>query len=231
MFYDEAKAIEAVRKKPELVFELIKEGHITLVDKVLKKKIVHINTCDDAGNSVLVRLLKHGDYDLVLQHMGNKEWDVNHQNFAGNTFAHFLVSINYVNVVEIIAKLKKNRKFLPNIKNNKGETILDKSINDHYIYTTVKILEDERFNNIDVVSFKNLYETYIKSNKYGKYSKLTNLEMIIDNLEEKSLLPRMEKLILFIRSNFDVIKEEVLNSKKSSCMDSIIDNVLKESNA
>lgn len=231
MFYDEAKAIEAVEKDPSLVFELIKEGHTELVDKVLKKKIVDINTCDDAGNSVLVRLLKHGDYDLVLHHMGNKDWDVNHQNLAGNTFAHFLVSINYVNVVEIIAKLKKNKKFLPNIKNNKGETILDKSINDHYIYTTVKILEDERFNNIDIVSFKNLYDTYIKSNKYGKYSKLTNLEMIMDNLEEKSLLPRMEKLVLFIRNNFDVIKDEVLTNQKFTCMDSIIENVLKENNA
>lgn len=231
MFYDEAKAIEAVQKDPSLVFELIREGHTELVDKVLKKKIVDINTCDDAGNSILVRLLKHGDYDLVLHHMGNKDWDVNHQNLAGNTFAHFLVSINYVNVVEIIAKLKKNKQFLPNIKNNKGETILDKSINDHYIYTTVKILEDERFNNIDVVSFKNLYDTYIKSNKYGKYSKLTNLEMIMDNLEEKSLLPRMEKLVVFIRNNFDVIKDEVLTSQKSTCIDSIINNVLKENNA
>jgi len=231
MFYDEARAIEAVQKDPSLVFELIREGHTELVDKVLKKKIVDINTCDDAGNSILVRLLKHGDYDLVLHHMGNRDWDVNHQNLAGNTFAHFLVSINYVNVVEIIAKLKKNKQFLPNIKNNKGETILDKSINDHYIYTTVKILEDERFNNIDVVSFKNLYDTYIKSNKYGKYSKLTNLEMIMDNLEEKSLLPRMEKLVVFIRNNFDIIRDEVLTNQKSTCMDSIINNVLKENNA
>ena len=231
MFYDEAKAIEAVQKDPSLVFELIREGHTELVDKVLKRKIVDINTCDDAGNSVLVRLLKHGEYDLVLYHMGNKDWDVNHQNLAGNTFAHVLVSTNYVNVVEIIAKLKKNKKFLPNIKNNKGETILDKSINDNYIYTTVKILEDERFNNIDVVSFKNLYDTYIKSNKYGKYSKLTNLEMIMDNLEEKSLLPRMEKLVVFIRNNFDIIKDEVLTNQKFTCMDSIINNVLKENNA
>ena len=108
---------------------------------------------------------------------------------------------------------------------------MDKSINDNYIYTTVKILEDERFNNIDVVSFKNLYDTYIKSNKYGKYSKLTNLEMIMDNLEEKSLLPRMEKLVVFIRNNFDVIKDEVLTNQKFTCMDSIINNVLKENNA
>lgn len=231
MFYNETKTIELVEEDPSLVFELIKEGHIEFVDMLLKKKIVDINTCDDAGNNILVRLLKYGAYDIVLQHMGNKDWDINHQNLDGNTFAHILVSINYVNVIDIIAKLKRNKDFLPNIKNNKGETILDKSINDNYIYTTVKILEDSRFNNIDVVSFKHLYDTYIKSNKYGKYSKLTNLEIIVNNLTDKNLLPRMEKLIQIIKNNLDIIKEEVLRSHKSTRMDAIINDVLQESNA
>ncbi len=231
MFYDEAKAMKAVEEDPSLIFELIKEGFTEVVDKVLRKKLVDINTCDEFGNSILTRLLRHGDYELVLRYMGSKEWDVNHQNQDGNTFAHYLVSINYVNVASIIAKLKKNKNFLPNIKNNKGETILDKSINDSYIYTTVKILEDERFNNIDILSFKNLYETYIKSSKYGKYSKVTNLEMIIESLDEKELLPRMERLLLFIKSNWEEIKEEVLRNQRSVCMDNIINNVLKESNA
>lgn len=228
MFYNETKTMELVEEDPSLVFELIKEGHIDFVDMLLKKKIVDINICDDAGNNILVRLLKYGAYDVVLQHMANKEWDVNHQNHDGNTFAHILVSINYVNVVDIIAKLRKNKEFLPNIKNNNGETILDKSINYNYIYTTVKILEDSRFNNIDVVSFKHLYDTYIKSNKYGKYSKLTNLEIIINNLTDKNLLPRMEKVITVIKSNFDIIKEEVLNSQKSTSIDTIIRDVLQE---
>ena len=149
----------------------------------------------------------------------------------GCTFAHYLVSINYVNVMEIIKKLTKNKDFLPNIKNNKGETILDKSINDNYIYTTVKILEDSRFDNIDVVSFKNLYDTYIKSNRYGKYSKINNLEVILDSLTDKNLLPRMKKLVSFIQNNFDKIKEEVLTSQKSVYMDSIINRILKEDNA
>lgn len=231
MFYSETKTIELVEEEPSLIFDLIKEGHLDLVDKILKKKIVDINLCDNAGNSILVRLLKHGAYDLVLEHMGNKEWDVNHQNNDGNTFAHYLVSINYVNVLEIIQKLKKNKDFLPNIKNNKGETILDKSINDSYIYTTVKVLEDSRFNNIDIISFKNLYDTYVKSDKYGKYAKLTNLEMIIGNLDEKKLLPRMQQLLLFIKSNLELIKQEVLKYKRSICMDNIINNVLKENNA
>ena len=231
MFYDVDKTMRAVEEEPSLIFELIKEGHIDLVDMLLKRKKVDINTCDDAGNSVLVRLLRHGDYDVVLNHMGNKDWDVNHQNLDGNTFAHYLVSINYVNVMEIIKKLTRNKDFLPNIKNNKGETILDKSINDNYIYTTVKILEDSRFDNIDVVSFKNLYDTYIKSNRYGKYSKINNLEVILDSLTDKDLLPRMKKLVGFIQNNFDKIKEEVLTSQKSVYMDSIINRVLKEDNA
>ena len=231
MFYDVDKTMRAVEEEPSLIFELIKEGHIDLVDKLLKRKKVDINTCDDAGNSVLVRLLRHGDYDVVLNHMGNKDWDVNHQNLDGNTFAHYLVSINYVNVMEIIKKLTRKKDFLPNIKNNKGETILDKSIKDNYIYTTVKILEDSRFDNIDVVSFKNLYDTYIKSNRYGKYSKINNLEVILDSLTDKDLLPRMKKLVGFIQNNFDKIKEEVLTSQKSVYMDSIINRVLKEDNA
>lgn len=231
MFYNETKTIELVEEDPSLVFELIKEGHIDFVDMLLKKKIVDINTCDEAGNNILVRLLKCGAYDVVLNHMGNKDWDVNHQNLDGNTFAHILVSINYVNVIDIINKLKRNKEFLPNIKNNKGETILDKSINDNYIYTTVKILEDSRFNNIDVVSFKHLYDTYIKSNKYGKYSKLTNLEIIVNSLTDKTLLPRMEKIIEIIKVNFDSIKEEVVNNQKSTQIDTIINDVLQESNA
>ena len=76
MFYDVDQAMRAVEEEPSLIFELIKEGHIDLVDRLLKRKKVDINTCDDAGNSVLVRLLRHGDYDVVLNHMGNKDWDV-----------------------------------------------------------------------------------------------------------------------------------------------------------
>lgn len=226
MFYNETKTMELVEEDPSLVFELIKGGHFEFVDKLLKNKIVGINICDEAGNNILTRLLKAGAYDLVLQHMGNKDWDINHQNLDGNTFAHILVSIHYVSVVDIIAKLKKNKNFLPNIKNNMGETILDKSINDNYIYTTIKILEDSRFNNIDVVSFKHLYDTYIKSNKYGKYSKVTNLEVIINNLAEKKLLPRMQQLIELIENNLEIIKEEVLHSRKSTKIDAMIENVL-----
>ncbi|MBQ7136836.1 MAG: ankyrin repeat domain-containing protein [Bacilli bacterium] len=230
MFYDEAKAIKACEEEPSLIFELIREEHFELVDFLLTKGKVDINICDELGNNVLVRLLKKGQYELVLKHMKNKKWDVNHQNNEGNTFAHILVLYNYVNVLEIINGLKKNKNFMPNIKNNKGETILDKSINNNYIYTTIKILEDKRFNDIDIVSFKNLYDTYIKTNNYGKYTKLTNLQIIMDNLEEKTLLPNMKKLVNMVKANYDVIKEEVIHNKTNE-LDNIISNVLLESRA
>ena len=159
MFYDETKAIIACDEDPSLIFELLKEEHIYLIDKILSRKTFDINVTDNQGNSILMRLLKKGCYDVVLKHMKDKRWDINHQNNDGDTFAHILVAMNYVNVVDIIKTLKKNKDFLPNIKNNYGETILDKSIKNSYIYTTAKILEDERFDNIGIISFKNLYDT------------------------------------------------------------------------
>lgn len=223
MFYNEEKTIIACGEEPSLIFDLIKEGHYEFVDMLLTKKIVDINTCDEFGNNVLMVLLKKGKYDMVLKHIKNKKLNINHQNYEGNTFAHLLVSINYVDVLEIINVLSKNKNFKPNIKNNIGQTILDKSINDNYIYTSIKILEDKRFDNIDIISFRNLYETYIETNKYGKYTKLTNLEIILDNLENKNLLPTMEKLIGLIKENFEYIKNQLINNKKSGINDMIND--------
>lgn len=230
MFYDEERAIMACEEDPSLVFNLIKEGYFETVDKLLSKHKIDINVCDESGNDILVRLLKKGQYDLVLKHMKNKDWDINHQNNDGNTFAHILVLVNYINVIEIIKQLKKNKNFLPNIKNNKGETILDRSINGNYIYTTVKILEDRRFNSIDIASFKKLYDTYIKTNNYGKYTKMTNLEIIMDSLDGKDLVPRMEKLVGYFNRDYDFIKDEIINDNKTNKMDTIINKVLSESN-
>ena len=112
-------------------------------------------------------------------------------------------------------------------KNNKGETILDKSINNNYIYTTAKILSDRRFNNINMVSFKNLYDTYIKSNNYGKYSKIDNLTLIVNNLQRKDLNDSLALLIRLFRRNRKVIYEEITNSDTSR-MDFLIDYVVKE---
>lgn len=226
MFYDEEKTISACGEEPSLIFEVIKEGYYDVVDKILTRNVVDINVCDEFGNNVLMRLLKKGQYEIVLKHMKNKNFDINHQNYDGDTFAHLLVSINYVHILEIIKALVKNKDFMPNIRNNKGETILDKSINEEYMYTTIKILEDKRFNNIDVVSFKNLFNAYIETNKYGKYTRLNNLEIIIGNLDDKPLMPTMQRLLMIIKENIEYIKEQILKNKSTGIKD-MINNVVQ----
>ena len=237
MYYNEEKAVKACEDEPSLIFKLIREGQTKTIDKILSNKKFDINTTDSAGNDIITRLLKAKEYELVLKYMKRKDWDINHQNIDGNTFAHYLVSINYVHVIDIIKTLRRNQNFRPNIKNNKNETILDKSINENYIYTTLKVLEDNRFNVIDVVSFKkiyetyiksNEYETYIKSNEYGKYSKVNNLQMIIKSLDKKDeLLPTMQQLIEKVKSNMSLIKKEIMLNK-SKYLEYIINDVLVE---
>lgn len=231
MFYDETQAITACEEEPSLIFALMKEGHFELVDKILKKKLVSVAEIDEDGNTVLMKLLKLKQYDLVLKYMNNSDFEVNHQNKDGNTFAHIVATKDYVHVAPIIKKLKKNKEFSPNLKNNNGETVLDVSIQSGYLWTTLKFLEDYRFNNIDVVSFEHLYKTFIRSDEYGKYTKLNNLEVVVANLEKKNeLLPRMKKLVSLIMEDFEVIKNEIMSNKLTS-LDQILATVLVESNA
>ena len=231
MFYAEEQAMTACSEEPSLVFELMKEGHFELVDKLLKKKEISVAEMDEEGNTVLMKLLKLKQYDLVLKYMNHSDFEVNHQNIEGNTFAHILATKNYLSVAPIIKKLKRNSEFAPNLKNNKGETILDIATKNDNLGTAFKILEDRRFNNIDVMSFLSLYKKFIKSNDYGKYTKLSNLEVVVSNLEKKNgLLPRMEKLVYLIKEDFDMIKNEILKDKLTS-VDSIIKTVLVEAKA
>ncbi len=217
MLYDEKKIIKMTEEDPTFIFELIKNSYFSLVDKILTRKKVSVNTVDVACNDIVTRLLKAKQYDLVLKYMKKKDWNVNHQNSDGNTFSHILVTMHYTEVVDIMKALKKNKDFSPNIKNHKGQTILDKSINENYIYTVVKVLEDKRFNSIDLISFKKLYNTYIKSAYYGKYSKLNNLEIIVDNLVKKEgLLPSIRELLDLIISNMELIKKEILTNKTTN---------------
>ena len=220
MFYSVMQAESLCDSDPSLVFSLIKENDVEVLQDDFDFTI-----CDEDGNNIVMCLLKNKQYDLVLKYMDKV--DINHQNKDGDTLAHILVGLNYVSVKEILEKVLNDKRFILNIKNKNGETILDKSIHNNYLYTTIKILSNKRFNSIDVYSFKNLYETYIKSNNYGKYSKLSNLEIILDNLENKPLMPRMKKLLRNIYKNLDVIKSD-LNVSKTENLDNIINGVIME---
>lgn len=225
MFYDETKTINACEADPSLIFELLKEEHVSLIDKILSKKSFDINVVDEDGNNILTKLLKKGQFEIVMKHIKDKRWDINHQNNDGDTFAHILLSMKGLQIIDIYKVLKKNKKFTPNIMNNKGETILDESIKNGYTYVTAKVLEDDRFNEIGVHSFKKYYDTYIKARNYGGYSKLNNLELLIDSLECKEVSPKIKKIINYLKENYDVIKEEVINNKTKN-MDKYINDVL-----
>ena len=225
MFYSVIQAESACEEEPSLIFSLIKESDTEVIESIISKSDYDFNIVDKNNNNVLMALLKNKNYDLVLKYID--KIDINHQNSDGDTIMHMLVTIDYSLVKEIIECILNKNEFIPNIKNNLGETILDKSINNNYLYTTIKILSDERFNSIDIYSFKNLYETYIKSNNYGKYSKLTNLETILDNLENKKLLPRMKRLVNLIYKNLDSIKDDFYEQKTEK-IDNLINTFVAE---
>ena len=217
MFYDEIQAIEKCEEEPSQIFNLINEGHLELVNKILSKKSFPINTVNEDGDDILSYLLKNNYYDLVLNHMTNKNWNVNHQNKDGETFAHILVAKKYVDVLEITKQLHKNKRFIPNIRNKNGETILDISLYKNNLSTTLKILKDKRFNNIDLASFKTYYEKYIKNEDYGVYSKMTNLEVIVGTLKDKPLLPKLNNMI----DEMTVNMKEIKNSLKQGNIETL----------
>ena len=225
MFYNLEKTMNACTDDPSLIFDLIKEGHFGVVDKLLSKKKVDINTCDNEGNNILMALLKEKEFKLVLKYIKREELDINHQNKKGDTISHIVATINYKYVMEIVKQIKKNKNLSPNIKNNNNETALDKATENNSIYTSFKILEDKRFTNIDIISFKNLYEKFVKNKEYGKYTRFNNLEIIIDSLESKPLRPRLKRVIKYFEDNKSIIKENILKNKSKS-LDKAINNLL-----
>ena len=210
-FYNEEQAIRVCLEKPTMIFGLIKEGYTEVVDKILSLDKKIINTTDSEENDVMMALLNNRNYDLVLKHMKNKDWDVNHQNDRGNTFSHILVTMNYLKTLNILEQLKKNKSYIPNIKNNRGETILDRAVLTNNLCTAMKILDDKRFNNIDVLSFKYMYDKYINNSYYGTYSKINNLEIIINSISKKQRLkPNMKKMLSILHKNYEDIKRDLL---------------------
>ena len=227
MFYDIDQAIKACEEEGSLVFNAIRMNYRDVYGSVLERGQIDLNLLDNDGNNILMRLLKNKDYDLVNKYINSDKLNINHQNNDGDTIAHILMTINYVDVKEILEKVFTREDFIPNIKNNNNETILDKSLSNHYLYMTKKILEDKRFNNIGLYSFKYLCDTYIKNSDYGTYSKLNNFDVICSSLSKKRLLPTMSKLMYQIKKDENNIKSDFINSK-TECLDLIINNLIEE---
>ena len=225
MFYSTEQAESMCEADPSLIYNLIDEGDISVIEKIISKDEFDFNLEDDLGNNVVMYLLKNKYYDLVLKYIDRV--NINHQNNNGDTIMHMIVSINYLNVKDLLEYVLNNKEIELNLKNSQGETILDKAIKNNYLYTTVKILENDKFEELNIYSFKKLYDTFIKSNEYGVYSKLNNLETILDSIENKRLIPKMRKLIYLIENNKDSILKEFTHLKTRK-IDNLINRVIKE---
>lgn len=222
MFYNEEQAIEACSEKPYLIFELIRYGYFKAVSQLMKKNKIDVNLCDSVGNDVVTKLLKSRQYDLVLELMSNRNWNFNHQNNEGDTFAHILASDNSPMTIAIIKTLLKKKNYDPNIKNNKGETAFLKAINNNYLSLAFSMLEDKRFVSIDINAFRMLCNNCINNTCYGTYSRLTNLNIIVDSLDKKELMPCMQELINKIKEHFTEITNNLGKKNGFSILDDII---------
>ena len=223
MFTSEQEMINACKDDPSVIFKMINKGYFEVIEKMVEDNSINVNIVDGVGNDIVTRLLKARQYDLVVQLMKKKNWDVNHKNQDGNTFGHVLAHDNSICAVKVVEQLNKKKNYIPNIKNNKGETILDRALSCNYLCTAIKIIEDKRFTSIDVSSFKALCNALIKSREYGKYTKINTLEIIVGNLEKRELDPDIANLVENISDNMDEIKRDILNNN-SRLLDSLINN-------
>ena len=212
-------------EEKKLVLSLFKSSEYEKIGNLIFNNEINVNGVDGVGNDVVTRLLKAKQYDLVLEVMKKRNWDVNHQNEEGNTFGHILAQDDSAMAVKIMEQLTKKKNYLPNIKNNKGQTAMDIALSNHYLCTAFKILEDKRFDNIDIFSFINLLNASIKSKFYGKYSKITNLNIIVSSLEKKNLDMKVRELVDNIRKNMEAIKRDIMNNQLL-LLDSIISALL-----
>lgn len=225
MLNNEQDIYKTCVEEPLSIFTLMKQGEFEIVEKLLDDNIINVNTVDGVGNDIVMRLLKAKQYDLVLKFMKKRNWDVNHKNDDGNTFGHILARDDSVMAIKVVEQLTKKKNYMPNIRNSNGETVMDIALTNNYLCTAFKILEDKRFNDINVFSFKNLFNASIKNDMYGKYSKIMNLEIIVENLEKKELNTPMQNLIENISDNMDAIKKDIMNNH-SSLLETIINNHL-----
>ena len=216
------QAIKAAEEDPSIIFELIKTDNDELLNHMLDESLIDVNLVSSNNDSLAIKLLKSAKYELVLKVIKNKNWNVNYQNDDKETFGHILAKINNVAVVPIFKELKKNKNFDINIRNKDDKTIFDISVESHNSYVSTKIIEDERFNDINIFEFLKFYETYIDTNEYGKYSKINMIESIL-TMDGRYVNTRMQELLNHLKDNFKNIKKDIENDDYN-----LLNSIIKE---
>ena len=204
------QAIKAIEEDPSIIFELIKTDNDELLNHMLDESLIDVNLVSSNNDNLAIKLLKSAKYELVLKVIKNKNWNVNYQNDDKETFGHILAKINNVAVVPVFKELKKNKNFDINLRNKDDKTIFDISVESHNSYVSTKIIEDERFNDINIFEFLKFYETYIDTNEYGKYSKINMIESIL-TMDGRYVNTRMQELLNHLKDNVKNIKKDIEN--------------------
>ena len=109
---NEIQSYHTCKEDPSLIFTLIKQGDYEKVEEYVYD--INVNTTDVVGNDVVTRLLKARQYEIVLELMKKRNWDVNHQNEEGNTFGHILAQDDSPMALKIVEQLTKKKKYLSN---------------------------------------------------------------------------------------------------------------------
>ena len=216
------QAIKAAEEDPSIIFELIKTDNDELLNHMLDESLIDVNLVSSNNDSLAIKLLKSAKYELVLKVIKNKNWNVNYQNDDKETFGHILAKINNVAVVPVFKELKKNKNFDINIRNKDDKTIFDISVESHNAYVSTKIIEDERFNDINIFEFLKFYETYIDTNEYGKYSKINMIESIL-TMDGRYVNTRMQELLNHLKDNVKTIKKDIENDDYN-----LLNSIIKE---
>ena len=216
------QAIKAAEEDPSIIFELIKTDNDELLNHMLDESLIDVNLVSSNNDSLAIKLLKSAKYELVLKVIKNKNWNINYQNDDKETFGHILAKINNVAVVPVFKELKKNKNFDINIRNKDDKTIFDISVESHNSYVSTKIIEDERFNDINIFEFLKFYETYIDTNEYGKYSKINMIESIL-TMDGRYVNTRMQELLNHLKDNFKNIKKDIENDDYN-----LLNSIIKE---
>ena len=216
------QAIKAAEEDPSIIFELIKTDNDELLNHMLDESLIDVNLVSSNNDSLAIKLLKSAKYELVLKVIKNKNWNVNYQNDDKETFGHILAKINNIAVVPVFKELKKNKNFDINIRNKDDKTIFDISVESHNSYVSTKIIEDERFNDINIFEFLKFYETYIDTNEYGKYSKINMIESIL-TMDGRYVNTRMQELLNHLKDNVKNIKKDIENDDYN-----LLNSIIKE---
>lgn len=219
----EQNLVDVCKDDPSKIFEMIRLGRFDVIEQLVLENAINVNLVDSVGNDVVTRLLKAKQYELVFQLMKKKNWDVNHKNEEGDTFGHVLANDESHWAIKVIEQLNKKKNYLPNIKNKRGETIFDRALNHNSLSTALKIIEDKRFNSIDISSFRNLCNSFLKSREYGKYTKINTLEIIVENFEKKELDSSMSTLLYDISNHMELIKKDLMNNN-SKLLDTLLNS-------